>query len=385
MTPDPSSDFRQLPTARRVLGRAFDLDLRASRDLRRASLFMAGQFLLIVGPLGLVLAVLFVRLPELLDLFDPGAIDPTSAPVLPEFSEALFGQLGIGLVVATLGWVAITIESQIVAIAVLAGRLVDRPVSLREAVARSRQTFWRVVRAAFIVGIPAGVAGGTVGATFGGTLEPDSEALALVGLAVGVVVAIPFAYVPSAIVLGDVGAREAISRGFRLVQARWRLAAVVAVFTAAAQYLQLFAIGAGGDILVRVGTALELGFDRGDAVAGLTYGLILAAIVAFGTLLFTTIAIAVAPQVVAFLALTHVHAGLDRAREAAAIGLGSGLGTEPPATDPGDDAPPYLPRSGWDREPVATHVRLVSLPMIAGGILSIAVAAAALAGVSRLG
>ncbi|MEK6719608.1 MAG: hypothetical protein AABZ33_02930, partial [Chloroflexota bacterium] len=87
--------------------------------------------------------------------------------------------------------------------------------------------------------------------------------------------------------------------------------------------------------------------------------------------------------------LTHGHAGLEGAGEAAGMGRGSGrgsgLGTEPPATDPGDDAPPYLPRSGWDREPVATHVRLVSLPMIAGGILSIAVAAAALAGVSRLG
>ncbi len=419
------SDFRDVPSARRVLGRAFDLDLRASRELRNASLFMAAQFLFVVGPLVVVLAALLIRLPELLDAFDPTLVEPPLPEDLPLPDEAVFGQIALGALIATLGWIAITIESIVLAITVLGGRLIGRPVTLREAVTRSRQVFWRVIRAAILVGIPAGIAGGAVGAIFGANVDPSSEALTLVSLVVGILVATPFAYVQTGIVLGDVGAREAIVRGFRLVQARWRLGLVIATFTAAAQYLQLFALGAGGDILFRVGTVLELGFDRGALTTVVTYGAILAGTLAFGTLLFTTIAIAVAPQVVAFVSLTHVTVGLDRAREAVAgtpstrpvspttvteptMPTEPTMSTEPtmetdptvPAeltepttsTDPTlPDGPappsaPVAPRVYWDQQPAPSgRARLVSLPMLVGGVLAVLLGIAALDGISRIG
>lgn len=406
---EPPRRFPEAPSARRLLGLAFDLDLRASRDLRSASLFMALQFLFVVGPLALVLATLFIQLPEYLDVFDPTVFDPTliDEQAIEEFIEPFLvfaTQLSLVATIAALGWIAITVESQIVAITILAGRLLERPVTLREAIARSRQTFWRVVRAAFLVGIPAAIAGAVISAAFGPDVDPVSETFTLVSLAVGIAVAVPFAYFSTGIVLGDVGARESIVRGYRLARSRWSLAIVIATFTAAAQFLQLFAIGAGGDLVARVGIALDLGFDHGALQSALTYVVIIASIVAVGTLLFTTIAISVAPQVVAFLALTRVTTGLDRIQPAAGRpATRPEAASEPPSpetpspdapvpgveldTRPGPEAAEVAPRvSLWDQVPrPSTAHRLVSIPMIAGAILAAIVALAALGSIPSLG
>ena len=404
--------FPEPPSARRLLGLAFDLDLRASRDLRSASLFMALQFLFIVGPLALVLAALFIQLPAYLDVFDPAVFDPTliDEQAIEEFIEPFLvfaTQLSLVATIAVLGWIAITVESQIVAITILAGRLLGRPVTLREAIARSRQSFWRVVRAAFLVGIPAAIAGAVVSAAFGPDVDPVSETFTLVSLAVGIAVAVPFAYFTTGIVLGDVGARESIVRGYRLVRSRWSLAIVIAAFTAAAQFLQVFAIGAGGDLVARIAIVLDLGFDHGALQSALTYVVIIASIVAVGTLLFTTIAISVAPQVVAFLALTRVATGLDRIQPTVRgpapppEALPEPLSPEPPSLEvtealvPEDDVNALLkpaaadvaPRpSPWDQvPPPSTTHRLVSLPMVAGAILAAIVAVAALGSIPSLG
>lgn len=374
MTVGSVSDVYESPSARRVLGRAFDLDIRSSGDLRRASLFMASQFLIVVGPLVLVLAVLFIRLPDYLDQLDPTLIDPSLVEELALPAIEFFSLLSVIGVIALVGWLAITIESQIIAISILAGRLVGQPMTLREAVARARQTFWRVARASVLVTIPALLAGEILAAILWPSVEPGSETMTAFTLMISVAAAVPFAYVTTGIVLGDVGARESIVRGFRLARARWGLAVVIALFTAAAQFLQIFAIGAGGDIVVRIGGALDLGFDHGAVAAGLTYGLILASILAVGTMLFTTIALAVAPQVVAFVALTHVFVGLERARD----------GRDAPAAMPVVASTPTP--TFWDVPPPApTRHRIVSIPMLASGVLAILLAVAALDVMSRLG
>ena len=106
-------------------------------------------------------------------------------------------------------------------------------------------------------------------------------------------------------------AREAVRRSWRLAQARWRLAFLLAIVNAAVSYLASFAIGAGADILVRLGTALGLGGPVG-AVQVVGLGLIVVlAIVSIGSLIMTIAALTVAPQVVAFLGLTGYSAGLD--------------------------------------------------------------------------
>lgn len=413
MTTGTPGELVDAPTSRRLIGRSFDLDIRSSRELRNASLFMASQFLLVVGPVLFVVAVLFIRLPAFIDMFDPTLVEPGSFDDLGAPYLAFFVQLMLASSIAVIGGIAITIESQIIAIAVLAGRLVGRPVTLRQAVARSRQTFWRMVRASILVGIPAVIAGLALEGTVGQIVDPESEGYLLVSLAVGVLVAIPFAYVPAGIVLGDVGAREAIARGFRLVRAHRSIAVVIALFTAAAQFLQFFAIGAGGDIVVRVGVALNLGFDHGDAQSALTYVLIVASIVAVGTLLFTTIAIAVAPQVVAFIALAKVQTGLDRVLDPVAPptvepavepavastveptvepALASALEPDPRPSTPGPDSfvvEPFVvapARTFWDEVPVVSpSQRIISIPMIVGGILAIVFALAALGGIESLG
>jgi len=52
------------------------------------------------------------------------------------------------------------------------------------------------------------------------------------------------------IVLGEVGVFEAIQRSFRLARSRWRLALVVALFGIASQFIVLFGVSIGGDVVV---------------------------------------------------------------------------------------------------------------------------------------
>jgi ABC-type Na+ efflux pump permease subunit len=97
--------------------------------------------------------------------------------------------------------------------------------------------------------------------------------------------------------------------------------------------------------------------DSGPAGLALVTGGIVAAVFAFGTLVFTVIGITVAPQVVMFVGLTHATMGLDRVRSGG-------------ADDP--DAPHRPGRSRF-----RTWTRLMLVGFFMGGLLlAVAVAAA---------
>jgi hypothetical protein len=71
-------------------------------------------------------------------------------------------------------------------------------------------------------------------------------------------------------------------------------------------------LGSGLDLVLRLFEALGLGPQAGPiGLAATTVGVVVVTF-AFGTLLFTVMAITVAPQVVMFLGLTHATLGLDR-------------------------------------------------------------------------
>ena len=89
-----------------------------------------------------------------------------------------------------------------------------------------------------------------------------SEAPTVILTGVGALMTAPFAYIVTGIVLGDVGAREAVRRSTILARARWRLAIVVSAVGAAIGYIELFATGAGVDILARVGEPCISGSNR---------------------------------------------------------------------------------------------------------------------------
>ena len=137
-------------------------------------------------------------------------------------------------------------------------------------------------------------------------------------LLVGVILA-PFVYVAVGIVLGDVGSIEAIRRSIRLARARFRLALVLSLFSVVANYLLLFAAGAGLDLAARVLEPFTAEFGSLDpsSLTGFVVaaGLILLALFAGWTLVFSVGALTSASQVVAFLGLTGYSGGLDQARD----------------------------------------------------------------------
>jgi hypothetical protein len=299
-----------LPSARQLIGAGLDLALRTSSDLRAGSLAIGLQLLATLGPFVVLIVVVLGRAPDLLDLLadaTPGATpDPRAA--------AIAGPLALSLIVGVLALVALFTEGGIIAIALLAGRLIGRPVSLREALRRSRQVFWRVLAVSIVVQVVATIATSVFDAVAGPILGP-SEALAISSAAVATVASAPFAYVEAGIVLGGAGVGLAIRRSIEMAQVRWRLAFLVAIAATLAQTLLFFGLAAGLDILVRIADALGLGLAAGDPTTFVTIAIVLAATAAAGSLVFTVGAIAAAPQVVAFVGLTHFTGGLDQARE----------------------------------------------------------------------
>jgi hypothetical protein len=143
---------------------------------------------------------------------------------------------------------------------------------------------------------------------------------------------------------------------------------VVSLFALAAQYLTVFGASAGLDLIARVFESLGLGPQSGDvAIAAITV-VILAVVFAIGSLLFTVAAIAVAPQVAMFLALTHATPGLDATRPVA-----------PATSEPATVAPP--PWSAPRRPP--RRFRWLTLPMRGAIVLGAVSAVAGLAALSR--
>jgi hypothetical protein len=334
-----------------VLVGAFDLLTKASGDVRRGSFYIG---LIVLGTIGPMVVLLW------------GVEVAAQGQSLEDLSQALSGRvgawLGVGTWLAIAGLVVAFIESRAVATALLGARLEGRPFGLRDAVQRSRAVFWRVLVGIALINVPVIVAQELVANWLAGAFRGPSEVTTLTPAIIFAIVASPFAYVLSGIVLGDVGPVESARRSVRLFSARRRSAVVVSLFALAAQYLTLFGAGAAIDLVSRAFDSLALGPASGDIGVAIVTLVILAVVFAIGSLVFTVAAIAAAPQVVMFLALTHATPGLA-----------------PPLADEmaGQSG------MGWRAAARRREFRWLTLPMRAAIALGLLVAVVGLASLNR--
>lgn len=282
----------------RLIAMALDLLTRQDSGLRGPSFYIGFLLLISAGPVVALVAIGYLALGD--RAFAPGS------PV-----GALIGWTLLAGIPASLGYFAVSIEAQALATAVIGGRAEGRPLRLRESIAIARRRFWAVVGGQLVAGI-AGLIGGTIAGFVTDTLIGPVDAIDYgVKLVVGVLVGAPFVYITAGIVLGEVGVGEAIQRSLRLFAARKRLALVVSAFSALSQFIVLFGLGIALDTTDRLGGAAGL-LDRVPAPVAV---LVVAALVfALGTLTFLVAAIAAAPAVYGFAALTHYTHGLERGR-----------------------------------------------------------------------
>jgi len=298
------------PRVGAVLSGAFDLLTQARLRIRDGALYIGSLGLLVMGPMAVATIAEIPRF----------AVTASGRLTGAGPSAALVLAWGIGLV----GAVAVGIEAQIIVISILGGARVSRPLSLWEALRRSRSVFWRAFWAIAGVGFVTGIVSSLVSwltlQAFGAVGDASSVSA---NLLTGVIVA-PLVYVPVGVVLGDVGAGEAIRRSVRLARARFRLALMCSVFAVVTQYVLIIAALTGLDLAVRLLEPVRGQLERLDpsslgglAVAGAG---VLVAVFAYWNLSFTILALTAAPQVVSFLGLTGYSGGLDRARDPLAEG-----------------------------------------------------------------
>jgi hypothetical protein len=298
----PRPPIPPLVTARGLLGASFDLLTRSNQDMRRASFYIGAIVLGTAGPAALASWAIEVV------TFDSGGDAFFEGRDTGAFGLAfLFALAVVGIIVAA-------VESRTLAAAVLGGAMAGRPVTTRQALARSRMTFWRAIVASIIVAVPIAIVQAVVGELLGNLTGPSQEISVVTSTLVTAIVGAPFAYILAGVVLGDVDPFEGLRRSIQVFRARKMAAAIVAGFETVTALLIVIGLEAGLDIILRVLSALGLGIDSGPVGLAIVTMLIVAAVFAFGTLLFTVYALTIAPQVVMFVGLTHATNGLDRVR-----------------------------------------------------------------------
>ena len=302
------------PRVGAVLSGSFDLLTRSRIPLRNGSLYIALIALLTMGlPLLIVVALGGELVAALLASAQAGE-GVSGLPAGTSVFVLVAGTVALGSILV------LSVESQILGVAILGGAQAGRSLSLREALRRSRAVFWRVARATILVNVATMIVLDIVTGILGGVLGDTTDAADVGAQILTAILTAPFIYVVAGIVLGDVAAIEAIRRSIRLARARFRLAVIVSVFAVVAQYLLIFAAFAGLDLAIRLLEPFRTQLERLDpeTLGGILVvgagGLV--ALVAFWTLTFTVGALSSTPQVVAFLGLTGYSAGLDSARDA---------------------------------------------------------------------
>jgi hypothetical protein len=312
--PSPPPAVSAMPGMRATVGRGLDLNVAASGEVRRASVYIGLLTLLSVGPIATVLWAFSARQGgfEWLQQLARG-LSPDFVPVGPGFGELFFVILMIGF------WCLLTVgvDAQLLATVLIGAKATERRFDLRAALALVRLRYWRFVRASALIGLILLIPRFLVNQVVMNGKPVGTEAQALFVSAIDILVSTPFAYVAAGIVLGAVAARESIRRSVRLAQARWRLALLIGIVNTAVTYIAGFAVGAGGDILVRLGTAFGLGASMGPAQIVVLAAIVALAIVSIGSLIMTIGALTVGPQIVAFLGLTGYSGGLDATRDPA--------------------------------------------------------------------
>ena len=292
--PDGSEPVPAPPGSVEIVGRGLDLNIAASAAIRRASFYAGGMYLLLLGPVAFVFALLTARYgPELIDAILGGDVRRLAIDLGPAPGALIIG----GLAVA-----AVSVDVQNVAAALVDGQASDRRPGLRQALAIARRTFWPLVWASILSGVLTAVAAAIIGAVLGFNNGPPADLDFARQTAIQLVVAMPFAYIGAAVVIGRTGPIEAIRWSIRLARRRWRLAFVIGLVNTATSLLATFAIEAGSDILARIAIGLGLGTEATpSAVQIAELAIIVAvAIAAIGSLTMTIAALSVAPQIVAY-------------------------------------------------------------------------------------
>jgi hypothetical protein len=303
-----------------IVARGIDLNAGMSGEIRRASLFAGAMFLLTVGPMVALLIGVIVRAGSLegivdaIELGEPGSL------------RSIFGLGRFGPLVIAVGmscFIAVWIDLQIVATAIVGGRAADRPVDLRAAVGIARRSFWRLILGSLAVGLLLLVPRLAVSMALERT---PGETSLLVSTVIDVVLSAPFVYLGAAIVLGRGTALVAARASWRIARRRWRLALVVGIVNTAVSFIALFALGAGIDVVARIAGALGVGSGTGLVQAGQLAVILAVLVVAFGSLSMTVATLTTAPAVIAWLGLGGTTGGLpDRELPADAASRGPRL------------------------------------------------------------
>jgi len=301
----------EVPTARGVVSAGLQLAQGSSAAIRRASIYIG---LLSLGAFGPVAILILVGLAKLLG--DPTTADTLRNQPLSILAEQpdLAGPLTFVYIAGIVGLVlilAIGVDAAAIAISILGAVAAGSPMRLLEAIARARQTFWRLVGSSVIVGLGSRLLALAIEWPFLRPLD-SNQGVTFIASMIATLVFAPFAFAATGIVLGDAGAIETLRRSVRLFRARPRIALVVTLFALVTAAIQSFAFSGGADLAVRVADFLHLG--EGSSSLILPGIVVLALIVAFGSLTFTIAAIVAAPQVAAFLGLTFYSGGLEKAR-----------------------------------------------------------------------
>jgi hypothetical protein len=307
-TPAAPAPVVTMPGTLAIVSRGLDLNVAASGEIRRASLYTGLLTLLSLGPIAAVLWAFSARQGGLEWLQRLARGLPTEfVPIGAGFGE-LFSLI---LLVGFSCVIAVAVDAQLLATVLIGARATGRQFHLGAALALARLRYWRYVRASALIGLILLIPRILVNQVVMNGRPVGTEAQALFVSALDILVSTPFAYVAAGIVLGGVAARESIRRSWRLAQARWRLALLIGIVNTAVTYLAGFAVGTGGDILVRLGTAFGVGAAMGPVQVTFLAATVVIAIVSVGSLMTTIGALTVAPQIVAFLGLTGYSKGLD--------------------------------------------------------------------------
>jgi hypothetical protein len=308
----PRRQHRDLPGPRRLVATSVELLRRSAPEVRSGALAVGLQFLGLVGPLLVLVAVAVERLP------DPSVLFGETQQAAPA-DAALASLLGLGILVALGGTTALAIESRAIGLAIVGARAVSRPVGVGAALRRSRQTFWRLLALSAAVELPIGIVGSLVGEAIAGLVGARGSAGAA-GLLAAVVLQAPLAFAAAGIVVGDLGLRATLARSIRLVVDAPRTALVVIAVGGAAQVLLILALNGGLEVVAFLADLADLGLGPDDpARTFATLVVLLGASSAAGSLLFSVTCLAVAPQAVVG-ALGGPIRGLERAADEAGPG-----------------------------------------------------------------
>jgi hypothetical protein len=237
---------------------------------------------------------------------------PTDAfpDIPPEASLALLLALLVGVVALIL----LLVQIPLLVIATVGARLAGRPLTLREALRRSRQVFLRGLGGVISIGLLTAIPTGIAQEVITGVLGPTELALGL-GLAAGAIFASPWVYVLPGIVLGGVGLSEALRRSWTIARLRWRIAVTIAALAVVGQFFVVSAAGSIADAIATVVFVAGNGRDvptPAEPVVGIV--LVALALIFGASLVFGVQLVQFAPQASGFFAMTGYTAGLDPAR-----------------------------------------------------------------------